>query len=61
MDGSITKSIEKQAEKLALKIVQTTSDTMALENQKISDKRLKKAVTDKSKQLIYEMPHYLWD
>ena len=33
MDGSIAKSIEKQAEKLALKIVQTTSDSMALENQ----------------------------
>lgn len=61
MDGSLEKMIEKQAKKLATEIVQTTSDTMALENQKNSDKRLKKAVADKAKQLVYEMPRYLWD
>lgn len=61
MDGSLEKMIEKKAKELALEIVQSTSDTMALENQKNSDERLRKAVVDKSKQLSYEIPRYLWD
>ena len=36
-------SIENKARALALKIVKTTSDTMALEDQKNTKKRLKKA------------------
>ena len=54
-------SIENKARALALKIVKTTSDTMALENQKNTKKRLKKAVEEKTKQLVYEMPRHLWD
>ncbi|MDC1162392.1 mobile mystery protein A [Tenacibaculum sp.] len=61
IDGSIEKSIEKQARELALEIVKTTSNTMALEDQENSNKRLKKAVDEKTNELLYEMPRYLWD
>ena len=61
MEGSIEKTIENKARALALKIVKTTSDTMALEDQKNTKKRLKKAVEEKTKQLVYEMPRHLWD
>jgi len=61
MDGSIEKSIEKQARDLAIDIVRTTSDTMALEDQENTKKRLKKAVDEKTTELLYEMPRYLWD
>ena len=61
MDGSIEKTIENQARELALEIVKTTSNTMALEDQENTSLRLKKAVDDKAKQLVYEMPRHLWD
>lgn len=61
IDGSIEKMIENRARELALEIVKTTSNTMALEDQKNTDKRLQKAVEEKAKQLVYEMPRYLWD
>lgn len=61
MDGSIEESIEKRARELALEIVKTTSNTMALEDQENSNKRLKKAVDEKTNELLYEMPRYLWD
>lgn len=61
MDGSIEKTIENRARELAVEIVNITSNTMALEDQENSNERLKKAVDDKTKQLIYEMPRHLWD
>ncbi|MDA9056382.1 mobile mystery protein A [Flavobacteriaceae bacterium] len=61
MEGSIEKTIENKARKLAIEIVKTTSNTMALEDQKNTKKRLKKAVEEKTKQLVYEMPRHLWD
>lgn len=61
MDGSIEKTIEIRAREVALEIVKMTSNTMDLEDQKNSTKRLKKAVEDKVQQLIYEMPRHLWD
>lgn len=61
MDGSIEQTIENRARELALEIVKTTSNTMALEDQANTNERLKKAVADKTKQLVYEMPRYLWD
>ena len=61
MDGSIEKSIEKKARELAIEIVRTTSDTMALEDQENTNKRLKKAVDEKTIEILYEMPRYLWD
>ncbi|WP_339915848.1 mobile mystery protein A [Yeosuana marina] len=61
MDGSIEKTIENRARELALEIVKTTSNTMALEDQENTNKRLQKAVDDKAQQIIDEMPRYLWD
>lgn len=61
MDGSIEKTIENRARELALEIVKTTSNTMALEDQENSNERLKKAIEDKAQQLVYEMPRHLWD
>jgi len=61
MDGSLEKTIENKAKELALKIIKTTSNTMALEDQENTNERLKKAVEDKTKQLVYEMPRHLWD
>lgn len=61
MHGSIEKTIEKKARALALEIVKGTSSTMTLENQEVSNERLKKAVEDKTAQIMYEMPRHLWD
>jgi predicted DNA-binding mobile mystery protein A len=61
MDGSIEKTIENKARELALDIVKTTSSTMALEDQENSNERLQRAIDDKTKQIIDEMPRYLWD
>ncbi|WP_338356041.1 mobile mystery protein A [Yeosuana marina] len=61
MDGSIEKTIENRARELALEIVKTTSNTMALEDQENTNKRLQKAIDDKTQQIIDEMPRYLWD
>ena len=61
MDGSIEKTIENRARALALEIIQTTSNTMALEDQENTNERLQKAVEEKASQLIYEMPRHLWD
>lgn len=60
IDGSIEKTIENRARELAIEIVKTTSNTMVLEDQENSNERLKKAVEDKTKQLVYEMPRHLW-
>ena len=61
IDGSIEKTIENRAKELALEIVKTTSNTMALEDQENTDERLQKAIEDKTQQIVYEMPRHLWD
>jgi len=61
MDGSIKRSIEHRAKRLATDIVRSTSNTMVLEDQKNTDERLQKAIEDKTQQIMYEMPRHLWD
>ncbi len=61
MDGSIEKSIEKRARQIAIDIIKTTSNTMALEDQENSEERLTKAIQEKTQELIDEMPRFLWD
>jgi len=61
LNSSIEKTIEERARALALEIVKSTSSTMALENQEITNERLLKAVEDKTTQILYEMPRHLWD
>lgn len=60
-DGSIEKLIEKKAKKLATEIVLRTSGTMKLEDQENSPERIKKAIDERAKEIIEEMPKILWD
>ena len=61
LDGTLEKYIARKAELLALKIVHRTSHSMMLENQENSNKRLAKAITERKKEIIREMPKALWD
>ena len=61
LDGSIEKTIEKRAKEVAIEIVKTTSNNMALEDQQNAPERLRKAIENKTQQLKYEMPRHLWD
>jgi predicted DNA-binding mobile mystery protein A len=60
-DGSIERLIEKRAQKLATEIVLRTSGTMKLEDQENSQERIKKAIDERKKEIIEEMPKILWD
>lgn len=61
MDGSIEKIIEIRAYKLAREIVARTSQTMKLEDQENKEERLIKAIEMKARDIIDQMPKYLWD
>ena len=59
--GSIEKMIQNKATEVATKIVLRTSKSMSLEDQKVSDDRLKQAIKDRTDEILYKMPRYLWD
>jgi len=59
--GSLRKLIEEKATQKAKEIVTRTSHTMALEDQNISNSRIKDAIREKTETIIREMPKYLWD
>jgi len=59
--GSIEKMIENRAFQLAQEIVERTSVSMELEDQKNSDLRLKLAITEKAAEINSKQPRYLWD
>ncbi len=61
LDGSVEKMIEKRALALAEKIVMKTSHNMALEDQKNSPERLKRAIIERAEKIKEELPKYLWD
>ncbi len=61
LDGSLEKMIEKRALALAEKIVMKTSHNMALEDQKNSPERLKRAIIERAEKIKEELPKYLWD
>jgi len=60
-DGSLESLIEHRAHELATKIVARTANTMQLEDQANSKKRLKKAIEERTTILNQEMPKALWD
>ncbi len=60
-DGSLDALIEKKARALATALVTRTSNTMKLEDQTNSEKRLKKAISERTASLKHEMPKVLWD
>ena len=60
-DGSLAKLIDKKATKLATEIVMRTNNTMQLEDQAISQKRIEKAIIERANEIKNEMPKALWD
>lgn len=60
-DGSLDALIERRATVLATKIVLRTANTMQLEDQGNSKKRIVKAIKERAEELKYEMPKILWD
>ena len=60
IEGSLEDIIEKKAREMAIEIVKRTNRTMILEDQQVSDKRLKKEVQELTKELVDEMPRNLW-
>jgi predicted DNA-binding mobile mystery protein A len=61
IDGTLENHIERKAERLASKIVNRTSQSMKLEDQGNSAKRLTKALQERKEEIIREMPKALWD
>jgi predicted DNA-binding mobile mystery protein A len=60
-DGSLDALIERRAHELATKIVLRTSNTMKLENQGISKKRIENAIKERAEEIKNDMPRILWD
>jgi len=60
-EGSIEKMIKNRAREIAEKIVMRSSMYMALEDQRVDDQRLKKAIKDRAEEVVTKMPRYLWD
>lgn len=60
-DGSLAKLIERRATELAKEIVMRTAKTMELEDQSNSEKRIKKAIRERTESIIREMPKMIWD
>lgn len=61
IDGCIEKMIEKKAKHLAEEIVRRTSENMKLEDQENSPERIRKAIAERTKEIMEEMPKKLWD
>lgn len=61
IDGSLEKLIEKKAKYLATEIVMRTSGNMKLEDQENSPERIRKAIEERTKEIMEEMPKKLWD
>ena len=59
-DGSLEDMVEARARKLATKIVMSTSRQMALEDQKVREKRLKEAINERTEELMRTIPKNLW-
>ena len=60
-DGSLDALIEKRATELATQIVMRTANTMKLEDQAISQKRIETAIKERAIAIKNEMPKILWD
>jgi predicted DNA-binding mobile mystery protein A len=60
-DGSLDALIEKRATELATQIVMRTANTMKLEDQAISEKRIEAAIKERATAIQNEMPKILWD
>ncbi len=61
IDGSVERMIEKKAKHLAAEIVMRTSGSMKLEDQENSADRIRKAIDERTRELMEELPKKLWD
>lgn len=59
--GSLEQMIEERAKELAQEIVMRTNTTMTLEDQQNSKERIIQAIAQKTTEIKFEMPKYLWD
>ncbi|MFN4813782.1 MAG: mobile mystery protein A [Bacteroidota bacterium] len=60
-DGSLDALIEKRATELATQIVMRAANTMKLEDQSNSKKRIETAIRERATAIKNEMPKILWD
>jgi predicted DNA-binding mobile mystery protein A len=60
-DITLEALVEKRARELAEEIVKRTSIHMSLENQEVTEKRLKTAIEEKARELADDLPRLLWD
>lgn len=60
-DGSLDALIERRAIELATKIVLRTSNTMKLEDQENSNKRIEIAIKERAEKIKNTHPKILWD
>ncbi|MFN4932348.1 MAG: mobile mystery protein A [Bacteroidota bacterium] len=60
-DGSLDALIEKRATELATQIVMRAANTMKLEDQANSKKRIETAIRERAAAIKNEMPKILWD
>jgi predicted DNA-binding mobile mystery protein A len=60
-DGSIDALIERRATEIATQIVLRTANTMKLEDQANSVKRIEEAIQERKEAIKSEMPKMLWD
>jgi predicted DNA-binding mobile mystery protein A len=61
VDGSLEELIDRKARELATQIVMRTSNTMKLEDQENTKRRIEKAIQQRALDIINEMPKALWD
>ncbi|GHT81927.1 hypothetical protein FACS189467_6740 [Bacteroidia bacterium] len=60
-DGSLKAMINRKSKALAEQIVLRAANTMVLEQQSNSKKRIKKAIKERAEEIKYTMPKALWD
>jgi predicted DNA-binding mobile mystery protein A len=60
-DGSLQNFVKRKSYEAAKKIVLRTAHTMALEDQAISDNRIKAAIKEKAQELESKLPSFLWE
>jgi predicted DNA-binding mobile mystery protein A len=60
-EGTLNALIEKRATELATQIVMRTANTMKLEDQSNTKKRIQSAIKERAIEIQNEMPKILWD
>lgn len=58
---SLESMVKKQAREVATTIVKKTSKQMIMEDQKIADQKITKAIEERTLEIKRKMPKYLWD